>query len=201
LSATDPDRQLIARTEIGRLYHQAANGTGRVSVQRLILDVRASSQDLAQACAFHDLDAGDLSALTSATWNLEQTPLHPTQTQEPKRSESSFRKAFRKQNRRDWIWSLGRALVAATAYALTIYNDHWGTLIDFLTAFTTGFLTETVVSWAVLPVFQSIRGHWRERTAGGGDGPSKKPPPTRDGDQDGTGKAGGRRSAKALVAP
>jgi hypothetical protein len=40
---------------------------------------------------------------------------------------------------------------------LTIYNDAWGTPLDFATAFTTGFLSETIVNWALLPAFQSYR--------------------------------------------
>ena len=55
------------------------------------------------------------------------------------------------------VWTLARALVAAVAYALTIYSDTWGSVTDFASAFTAGFLTETVVNWAVMPAFRSHR--------------------------------------------
>lgn len=62
---------------------------------------------------------------------------------------------------RDWAWTLGRALVAVTAYTLTIYDDTWGTAIDYATAFTAGFLTETIVDWAIMPAFRSFQ-TWRK---------------------------------------
>jgi hypothetical protein len=55
------------------------------------------------------------------------------------------------------VWTLSRALVAAVAYALVIYSDTWGSVTDVASAFTTGFLTETVVNWAVMPAFRSNR--------------------------------------------
>jgi hypothetical protein len=55
------------------------------------------------------------------------------------------------------VWTLARALVAAAAYALTIYSDTWGSVTDFASAFTAGFLTETIVNWAVMPAFHSNR--------------------------------------------
>jgi hypothetical protein len=178
LPAGDPDRDLIAPTEIDALYQRAIRPGKGVDVERLILDVQDASGRLTQICVARKL-TGYLTfgALTQATSDLATTPLHPAHVEEARAGDSAFRRAFRKQNRRDWIWSLGRALVAATAYSLTIYNDHWGTLIDFLTAFTTGFLTETVVSWAVLPAFQTIRVRWRERSGGeGGAGKPKRSP-------------------------
>jgi hypothetical protein len=58
---------------------------------------------------------------------------------------------------RSVLWTLARALVAVAAYTLLIYDDTWGTETDFASAFTAGFLTETLVNWAVLPAFRSIR--------------------------------------------
>jgi len=58
---------------------------------------------------------------------------------------------------RSVFWTLARALVAAVAYALTIYSDTWGSVTDFASAFTAGFLTETIVNWAVMPAFRSLR--------------------------------------------
>jgi hypothetical protein len=65
--------------------------------------------------------------------------------------------AFNELALRSLFWTLARAFVAVAAYALTIYSDTWGTVTDFASAFTVGFLTETVVNWAVLPAFRSIR--------------------------------------------
>ena len=58
---------------------------------------------------------------------------------------------------RSVVWTLARALVAAVAYALAIYSDTWGSVTDFASAFTAGFLTETLVNWASLPAFASQR--------------------------------------------
>lgn len=70
------------------------------------------------------------------------------------------------------FWTLARALVAAVAYALTIYSDTWGSVTDFASAFTAGFLTETIVNWAVLPAFRSNRN--RSETL---PSPPSPPPP------------------------
>jgi hypothetical protein len=69
---------------------------------------------------------------------------------------------FKRLQRGDVFWTLLSGLVAATAYALTIWDDTWGTVVDYVTAFTAGFLTETVVKWAVLPAFQSYRARRRD---------------------------------------
>jgi hypothetical protein len=58
---------------------------------------------------------------------------------------------------RSIVWTLARALVAAAAYALIIYSDTWGSVNDFASAFTAGFLTETIVNWAVMPAFRTNR--------------------------------------------
>jgi len=65
--------------------------------------------------------------------------------------------AFNTLALRSAVWTLARALVAAVAYALTIYSDTWGSVTDFASAFTVGFLTETVVNWAAMPAFRSHR--------------------------------------------
>ncbi len=64
---------------------------------------------------------------------------------------------FKSVQREDFLWTLLSALVASTAYALTIWDETWGTVTDYATAFTAGFLTDAVVKWAVLPAFQSYR--------------------------------------------
>jgi hypothetical protein len=56
----------------------------------------------------------------------------------------------------DIVWSLARGLVAVMAYTLTVYHGTWGTTKDFLTAFTVGFVSETVVDWARMPAFQTL---------------------------------------------
>ena len=69
--------------------------------------------------------------------------------------------AFLRVQRGDYFWTVLSGLVASTAYTLTIWDETWGTVIDYATAFTAGFLTETVVNWAVLPAFQSYRARRR----------------------------------------
>jgi hypothetical protein len=76
-------------------------------------------------------------------------------------SESPLWEEMRKLQRGDIFWTLLSAVVASTAYALTIWDDTWGTVTDFATAFTAGFLTDTIVNWAVLPAFQSYRARRR----------------------------------------
>lgn len=66
---------------------------------------------------------------------------------------------------RSMAWTFARALVASVAYALVVYSDTWGSVTDFASAFTTGFLTETVVNWAVLPAFRSSRNRRRTKPA------------------------------------
>jgi hypothetical protein len=73
---------------------------------------------------------------------------------------------------RSIVWTLARALVAAAAYALIIYSDTWGSVNDFASAFTAGFLTETVVNWAVMPAFRTNR----NRSDVIASGPAAQPP-------------------------
>jgi hypothetical protein len=75
--------------------------------------------------------------------------------------ESGLWRLFTRLQRGDYFWTLLSGLVAATAYTLTIWDETWGTITDYATAFTAGFLTETVVNWAILPAFQSYRTHRR----------------------------------------
>lgn len=77
---------------------------------------------------------------------------------------------------RSVVWTLARAFVAAVAYALTIYSDTWGSVTDVASAFTVGFLTETLVNWAAMPAFRSNRNRSEVRSSPpatastGGDG-------------------------------
>ena len=66
---------------------------------------------------------------------------------------------------RSLLWTLACALVAVTGYAVTVYSDTWGTEIDIVSAFTAGFLTETIVNWALLPAFRTIRSRGRREPA------------------------------------
>lgn len=60
----------------------------------------------------------------------------------------------------DVLWTMATAVVVVVAYALTVYGDTWGSMTDALKAFTTGFVSMSVVNWAALPAFQSIRSRW-----------------------------------------
>jgi hypothetical protein len=83
--------------------------------------------------------------------------------------------AFNQVALRSLLWTLARALVAAAAYALIIYSDTWGSITNFASAFTAGFLTETIVNWAVLPAFRSVR--QRRAAPPGAVIPSSRPEP------------------------
>jgi hypothetical protein len=58
---------------------------------------------------------------------------------------------------RDFLWTAAIAIASSAAYALTIYNSTWGTVPDYVGAFTAGFLGKAAVNWAALPLFQSLR--------------------------------------------
>jgi hypothetical protein len=47
--------------------------------------------------------------------------------------------------------------LSSLAYALTIYNDTWGSPADWATAFCADVVGTASITWAALPVFQSLR--------------------------------------------
>ena len=57
----------------------------------------------------------------------------------------------------DLFVSAAILLASAVVYSVTLYNDEWGTLGDVITAFGAGFLGNVVVSWGLVPIFQTIR--------------------------------------------
>ncbi len=71
--------------------------------------------------------------------------------------------SLRKTGLEDLALTLLAVLAAATVYALTVYNETWGSTIDYLTAISAGFGTQVVIKWAALPAFQALR-------------PQRKPP-------------------------
>jgi hypothetical protein len=96
----------------------------------------------------------------SATQLIEQlaeAAENPAIPRPTKRPDAVLTRRYLMQVLRDLLWTLVRATVAATIYALTIYDDTWGSALDFATAFTTGFASETIVNWAVMPALQSYR--------------------------------------------
>lgn len=58
---------------------------------------------------------------------------------------------------RDLLWTFATALAASAAYIPTIYNSTWGTPSDYVGAFAAGFLGKTVINWAALPLFRSLK--------------------------------------------
>lgn len=60
--------------------------------------------------------------------------------------------------RRDLLWSIAIALVSSAFYLPTLYTATWGTTTDYISAFAAGFIGKAVISWAALPLFQSLRG-------------------------------------------
>jgi hypothetical protein len=57
---------------------------------------------------------------------------------------------------RDLLWSAVIVIVTLCAYVPTFYGPSWGSLGDYGTAFLAGFLTKTIVNWALLPAFASL---------------------------------------------
>lgn len=92
--------------------------------------------------------------LTEELLDVAQHPAIPSPARPP---DTVLTRLYLLQVLRDLFWTLLRAAVAATAYALVIYDDTWGSVLDFATAFTTGFANETIVNWAILPALQSYR--------------------------------------------
>jgi len=70
-----------------------------------------------------------------------------------------------------WLWLARKApqvgsfllllvlpvLAASVFYALTLYNDTWGSWTDILTALTAGFAGKVAIDWGTLYIFQSNR--------------------------------------------
>jgi hypothetical protein len=48
-------------------------------------------------------------------------------------------------------------LASSIVYTATVYNDEWGSLTDWITAFGAGFVGNVAVQWGLLPIFQTIR--------------------------------------------
>jgi len=66
--------------------------------------------------------------------------------------------AIRSVLRRDLAWTVAIALATSAVYILTgVYTSSWGTVTDYVSAFAAGFIGKAAVSWAALPIFQSIR--------------------------------------------
>ena len=72
-------------------------------------------------------------------------------------SLQSPRQALLKRNRVDLVVSLITVVVMSVVYALTVYDDTWGSLADLATAFTAGVAGNLVIKWAVLPIYRSVR--------------------------------------------
>jgi hypothetical protein len=81
--------------------------------------------------------------------------------QRPTRRERSTPRRSRKDRRKDLLatvgWSLAPLLAASVVYAITVYNEAWGSMTDILTALAAGFVGKVVVDLATLPIFQSRR--------------------------------------------
>jgi hypothetical protein len=108
----------------------------------------------------------DAREVVEAAFRLESTAKNPEIV--PIRRSPSLRAwlHFLQLQTSDWAWSLARAFVGVVVYALTLHDATWGSIEDFATAFTTGFVAETIVPWAALPAWQSIRN--RVEKSGGG---------------------------------
>ena len=47
--------------------------------------------------------------------------------------------------------------LASVTYAMTVYDDTWGSLGDYATAFLAGVAGQLVIKWGALPIYRSIR--------------------------------------------
>ena len=61
------------------------------------------------------------------------------------------------ERKADLAWTLVILAFASATYAATTYNETWGSLNDFATAFLAGSLGKATIDWAALPIFQSVR--------------------------------------------
>jgi hypothetical protein len=68
-------------------------------------------------------------------------------------------------NRQDVVWSLVIVVVTCAAYMPAFYDDNWGRVGDYGTAFAAGFLGKVIINWALLPVFQSLSPWERSKSA------------------------------------
>ncbi|HEY6780875.1 MAG TPA: hypothetical protein VI111_07975, partial [Thermoleophilaceae bacterium] len=57
----------------------------------------------------------------------------------------------------DSALSLVILLLTSLVYALTVYDDTWGSADDLATAFIAGFAGQVTVKWALLPIYRSVR--------------------------------------------
>ena len=82
------------------------------------------------------------------------------------------RNALRKLWLTDWLTSLAILVLSSVVYTATVYNDTWGTVSDFATAFGAGFSGHAAIKWGLLPIYRSIRLRTVSLTSGGqvGDG-------------------------------
>jgi hypothetical protein len=67
----------------------------------------------------------------------------------------------------DVLMSALAGTATALAYSVTIYSDTWGSLPEFVSALTAGFVVPSLIQWTSLPVFRSVR------LRSGGDGSGK----------------------------
>lgn len=56
-----------------------------------------------------------------------------------------------------FLASLPALALASALYLLEVYEDDWGSVSDFLTAFLAGTLAKVAIDWAKLPLFRSLR--------------------------------------------
>jgi hypothetical protein len=67
-------------------------------------------------------------------------------------------------NRHDVLWTFVAIAVASVGYALTLYDDTWGSVVDFLTAFAAGFGVKfgadaaQTIDWGSVPVVGPLLG-------------------------------------------
>lgn len=100
----------------------------------------------------------------------------------------------------DLAWTMAIALVTVVAYALTLYSATWGSTTDILKAFAAAFVSASLVNWAALPAFQSIRSRWASSNSTEPPADERKPEtPTAD-DKTSDSKASAAATPTVLVA-
>lgn len=70
----------------------------------------------------------------------------------------------------DILLSSAILLVTSVVYAATVYDDTWGSLTDWATAFGAGILGKVAVQWTLLPMYRSLRLRVAKADGGTADG-------------------------------
>ena len=164
---TQPERDWLARIELGRLDEGAAPEKGRSAEQQLECEEQLDNWSDILKSIYKGDRAAEGPPPKPRQKVIEETS--PDQAFREQAAETPSLAVLRDEDRpgvaaslrglfwRDLVWTAAIALVTAVAYILPFYDDTWGNWTDYGTAFTAGFLGRIGIGWAVLPLFKSLR--------------------------------------------